>query len=48
MNRNAQNQPALATGIVRSDAFRMQGVVKDDGAGVQASADPKDSARVQE
>jgi hypothetical protein len=39
---------ALVTGIVRSDAFRMQSVVKDDGAGVQASADPKDSARVQE
>jgi mono/diheme cytochrome c family protein len=39
---------ALVTGIVRSDAFRMQAVVKDDGAGVQASADPKDSARVQE
>ncbi len=31
---------ALVTGIVRSDAFRMQAVVKDEGAGVQASADP--------
>ena len=30
-----------------SDAFRMQAVVKGDGAGVQASA-TKDSARVQE
>ena len=29
---------ALVTGIVRSDAFRMQAVVKADGAGVQASA----------
>jgi hypothetical protein len=38
---------ALVTGIVRSDAFRMQSVVKGDGAGVQASA-TKDSARVQE
>jgi hypothetical protein len=38
---------ALVTGIVRSDAFRMQSVVKGDGAGVQASA-TKDSTRVQE
>jgi hypothetical protein len=33
---------------VRSDAFRMQAVVKDGGAGVQAAADLKGSARVQE
>jgi hypothetical protein len=38
---------AIVDGIVRSDAFRMQAVVKDSGA-VQASADLKDSGRVQE
>jgi hypothetical protein len=38
---------AIVAGIVRSDAFRMQAVVKDSGA-VQASADLKDSGRVQE
>jgi hypothetical protein len=35
---------ALVAGIVRSDAFRMQATVKEDGAGVQASARPLDSA----
>ncbi len=38
---------AIVAGIVRSDAFRMQAVVKDGGA-VQASADSTDSARAQE
>ena len=39
---------ALVAGIVRSDAFRMQAVVNDAGAGVQASAGSKGSAGVQE
>ncbi len=39
---------ALVTGIVRSDAFRMQAAVKESGAGVQAAVNPKDSATARE